>query len=82
MGKAAVQAASVPDWYLSSFESVQKIEGGLRSVELEICRALDTRALDTLVRAELEGLLRAIRMMKGRAVLVDMAVRSALEREP
>lgn len=81
MDRDTSPTASLPDWYINTFESVQRIEGGLRNLELEVHQALETRPLDPTVRAELQGLLNSLRAMKGKAVLIDMAAHSAVERQ-
>ena len=46
--------AGIPDWYLETFQVVQRIEGGLRNAELELRGAIEMDSLDERVRSEMQ----------------------------
>lgn len=72
--------AGIPDWYLETFQVVQRIEGGLRNAELELRGAIEMDSLDERVRSEMQSVLDALHCMKGNLVLVDMTAREAMDR--
>ncbi|MGA7981725.1 MAG: hypothetical protein WCA32_16065 [Chromatiaceae bacterium] len=69
----------IPNWYLETFKLVQLMDGGLRSVETELVDALQMTSMHPSVRVELQGLLDALRSVKGNLVLVDMTAREVLD---
>jgi hypothetical protein len=69
----------IPDWYLVTFEVVQRMDGSLRKVEAELVDALEMKSLHPSVRLEMLGLLDALHAIRGNLVLVDMTAREVLD---
>lgn len=79
MANKAGNAMEIPEWYLETFQAVQHIDGGLRSVELELRDAIEIKTLDERVRMQMQGVLEALHGIKGNLVLVDMTAREVLD---
>jgi hypothetical protein len=79
MSEKIARDAKIPDWYLETFQAIQRIEGGLRNAENVLLEAMDTGSLDKRVRCEMQGVLDALHGIKGNLVLVDSAAREVLD---
>jgi len=80
MSEKTPRTAGIPDWYLETFQVVQRIEGGLRNAELELRGAIEIDSLDEHVRSEMQSVLDALHSIKGNLVLVDMTAREVMDR--
>lgn len=80
MSEKTPRTAGIPDWYLETFQVVQRIEGGLRNAELELRAAIEIDSLDEHVRSEMQSVLDALHSIKGNLVLVDMTAREVMDR--
>ena len=79
MSKPPNRGPALPAWYLTTFETLQHIDGGLRNLELEVRAILRQDGLDERVRRELGALLEALHTVKGQVVLADMAARAVVD---
>lgn len=79
MSEIIVRDASLPSWYLETFQVIQRVEGRLRNAELELREAIEMTSLDERVRFELEGALDALQGIKGNLAVADMTARDVLD---
>lgn len=70
---------TIPLWYLTTFDALQHLDGGVRNLELEVGALLRQDGLDHRVRRELQALLEALHTVKGQLVLTDMTARAVVD---
>lgn len=79
MSKEKLDATGIPDWYLSTLPVVQRVDGALRGVSVELCDLMENESLDLRVRAELLSMLDDLRAIQGGLVLVQMTASKVLD---
>jgi hypothetical protein len=70
---------TIPLWYLTTFDALQHLDGGLRNLELEVRAVLRQEGLDNRVHRELLAVLDALHTVKGQLVLADMTARAVVD---
>lgn len=79
MSAARPANPAIPLWYLTTFDKLQHLDGGLRNLELELAALLRQDGLDHRVRRELQAVLEALHTVKGQLVLADMTARAVVD---
>lgn len=70
---------TIPVWYLTTFDALQHLDGGLRNLEMEVRAVLRQEGLDGRVRREIQAVLEALHTVKGQLVLADMTARAVVD---